>query len=204
MKREILTPSRCREDLKNNYKLSGYAVAYIIASGLIFVITLAFIVAGMQVDPERQDLYTFCIFGGYIVCAGLFVWWYYSRPRKVDRMVLEIVEDKMITDRIEEIYRYRNGHRRKVDEAYVVVFRYFGDYIIPDRPHYLWSKQFSAYRDKELFKRCQAGDTFYIVLNGKSKRKRPLLVYNTKEFVFCPDGTPESPDSTWRDSVSAE
>ncbi len=204
MKREILTPSRCREDMKSTYKMNVLAIVIAVAFLQILVMLIAFLPVWGQTDRQQRDLYTVSILGGYALCVVWFVWWYYRRYQKIDWMVLEIVEDQLISYTVREVYRYRKGYRTRVYDIYILIFRYFGEYKIPDRPHYTWSKQYSADRDQDLYDRAEAGDTYYIVLDRDAKRKKPLLIYNTKEFVFCPDGTTRSPDDTWRDSVGSE
>ena len=207
MKREILTPSRCREELLQVNQLNMILTVSLLFGSLLLgllVFVLFFLAEFSWFEEGRIDvLFSLCMVGAVVLGVGLILGIPYLRARKINGMVLEIVEDTLLFSTMRyEYYGYSGS--RTIHTYYVLVFRYFGEYRIPDRPHYTWSKMFSADRDRDVFDRADARDTYYIVLDGKAKFKRPLLVYNTKEFVFCPDGTVESPDNTWRDSVSAE
>ena len=207
MKREILTPSRCREDLRQANQLNTIVIISLFGCSFLLglsIFALFYLEEFSWVEDGRIDvLFSLCMGGAVALGVGLMLAIPYLRTRKVNRMVLEIVEDRLIFSTIRYEYYGYNGSRRP-HPVYVLVFRYFGEYRIPERPHYTWSKRFSADRAKDVFDRAEAGDTYYIVLDGKAKKKKPLLIYNTKEFVFCPDGTTESPDRTWRDSVNME
>ena len=198
-----MTPSRCREELRQVNRFDLVTIL-MIAFGLFM---LAFGVFGLYyleaITFERVQgdcLFALGLVGILGAGGGVFFGIPYVRTRKIDRMVLEIVEDKLLFPAM----RYSESRSRRYYCYYVLVFRYFGEYRIPSRPHYTWSKRFSADRDRDLYERAEPFDTYYIVLDRNAKRKKPLLIYNTKEFVFCPDGTTGVPDHMWRDSVSDE
>ena len=145
--------------------------------------------------------------GLVIIAVAPIAWILVVRKYQIKNMVLEIVEDKLEYSTTEDIYRRVYTSRGSYIRHYVNYyfgFAYFGKCRIYDRPYYSWSDLYSADGVIDLYNRVEAGDSFYIVLNGKAKHKKPLLIYNTKEFVLCPDGTTRSPDDTWKDSVSGE
>ena len=208
MKREMLTPSRCREELWYVNRLT--LMEFLPVMGLVLVLIL--MIGGLFYLSEFSwyeksrwnSLFAWCLGAATLLSVGIIIGIPYFRKRKINRMVLEIVEDKLAYADRRIGYRSFHGWSRRPYDYYVLGFAYFGEYQIPERSHYEWSNRFSADRDKVVYERAEAGDTYYIVLDGKAKKKKPLLIYNTKEFVFCPYGTTRSPDDTWKDSVSGE
>ena len=207
MKREILTPERCREELLWVSRLNWMMVLPVFLCIFCMVLLPLSLICIAEYDwwDENQwdELFPLFILGAIAIGVALLVGIQHRRNQKVRQMVLEIVEDKLVGYLTQEEYSGYGRHRTRYI-YYVLSFRYFGDYRIPDRPHYSWSKLYSADRARNVYDRAEIDDTYYIVLNRDAKCKKPLLIYNTKEFVFCPDGTSKSPDSTWRDSVSVE
>lgn len=208
MKKEILTPSRCREELLYVHKVNIlFAIPLMICLFIVALMTVGLVYLTEVRAFDNWKYWDLIFIGGVggIVVGGvvLLIYLQRHRNRKIERMVLEIVEDTLLFSTMR--YEYRgSGRHRHLHIYYVLVFRYFGEYRIPERPHYVWSKLYSADCDKDIYNRAEAGDTYYIVLDRDARRKKPLLIYNTKEFVFCPDGTTEHPDGSWRDSVDVE
>ena len=209
MKREILTPECCREDLKAIYRMKVLAMG--ILSGTFLCLggfAIYLIAVSVLWKTENPDGILALMVTGLVIIAVAPIAWLLIYPKyKIENMVLEIVEDKLEYSTTEDVYRRvytRRGYYIRHYVNYYFGFAYFGKCRIYDRPYYSWSDLYSADGVIDLYNRAEAGDTYYIVLDRDAKQKKPLMIYNTKEFVFCPDGTTESPDRTWRDSVNME
>ena len=66
---------------------------------------------------------------------------------------------------------------------HLLVFKSFGNYLIPNGMNYCWSDEYYM-SDDGVYNTSVAGNTFYIVYYREDETRTPVMVYNTKFFEW--------------------
>lgn len=202
MQKEILNAERCRDDLAElleiHYpKLLLPPIAFGAACAALFVCYAA---------TADMTLLVFAIL--LTVCFGMLLASALPtilRLRRLQRSPFDIVIDRLdsvsegreqcnydrcsVKEREEILRSYGLFHGRFIDlPVYQLTFQSVGQYRIPIRPHYEWSK-LCRMNSLEVYESATPGDRFYVVLLQDRGRKRPMMIYHTDYFEFRSDET---------------
>lgn len=173
-KKEILTKEKVKTDL--------LVPAHLFPSVLLFpvVIVLPLLMGAIIWDPENL-MYCICtVLLGIcsVVLAFVFINILINRHR-VKQGKFHIVQDtlvnKMANARTSWI-SYRATSLRDL-----LVFSVHGECFLLYNLYYKWSKLYSM-RPRDVFDDSSVGDTFYLVIYDGDRKKKPVMVYNTKLF----------------------
>ena len=203
MKKEVLTLSRCREELVELQRIDRkiFVILLLCLMPMIFMMVCIYAIGydpNVGIDP--MDIFRVAFPVAVLLFAIAYTFFYEKyRIRKVKRSELVIYEDTLVLAFDDMVRR----SRRYSGVVYKLKFQYFGFFRIPERQNYAWSELYSM-SDKGVYNTSILGDRFYIVCFQNDRKKRPLQVYNTKLFELCPDGTPSRSGKSWKDSVSVE
>ncbi|MBQ7353952.1 MAG: hypothetical protein IJW62_00365 [Clostridia bacterium] len=201
MQKEILTPSRCKEDV---LQMISHKQRRNLFLGVLVTILFAAIAAGILLQSgSRMAL----IVGIVVLIFALLIAVKVAIPtirnaglrRRIRRGDWEIRED-LLTVRLAEWTKGARG----VPGMYVysLRFEHSGEYRIPPHPHYEWS-EVRKMLPREVHDTATDGDQFYLICLKDAPQKTPLMVYNQKFFILCEEGTTRA-HTSWRDSVNLE
>lgn len=178
-RKESLTKATIQANLKQNLKFTI----------IRFFLLLSFSVFGCLLVKWIWDSAFFPGWAAFILSLG-----FLSLPllmvtnlveeikRSVDanKMNFSIVTDQLIgrEDPRKSFTSYLTKHDY---DPYVLRFAFHGKYAIPYVPCYRFSKFYDHMCGVELFDSCQIGDTFLLIVRGKTI----LSVYNTRLFELA-------------------
>ncbi len=203
MKKEVLTPSRCREDVLR--MLGRKQRLNLLVGALLTALTVILIVGVILMEGTSSVKLIISL----AVCGILLpIAWIDLIPairnfrlqRRVRQNGCDIFED-VLTVALTERKRGSRGYN--TIDYYTLRFEHCGEYPVPPYSHYQWSEHFEMLT-REVHDTAESGDRFYVVCLKDHAEKTPLMVYSQKFFVLCEDGTTHAPNTSWKDSVSVE
>lgn len=177
-RKESLTKATIQANLKQNLKFTI----------IRFFLLLSFSVFGCLLVKWIWDSAFFPGWAAFILSLG-----FLSLPllmvtnlveeikRSVDanKMNFSIVTDQLIGR--EDPHGSFKSFLTSYRDPYVLRFAFHGKYAIPYVPCYRFSKFYDHMCGVELFDSCQIGDTFLLIVRGKTI----LSVYNTRLFELA-------------------
>ena len=203
MKREVLTLSQCREELVSLQRIDRriFVILLICLMPMIFMMVGIYAVSyDPNIGIDVADIISIASPVVILLFLMVFTFFYEKhRIRKMQRAELVILEDTLVLAYDDIVRR----SRRYSGVVYKLQFQNLGIFRIPERQNYAWSQLYSM-SDKGVYNTSIIGDRFYIVCLKNARRKKPLVVYNTKLFELCAEGTQPRTSKSWRDSVSVE
>jgi hypothetical protein len=203
MKKEVLTPDRCREDV---LQMLGYKQRLNLFVGVLLAVLIAILIGSvilMEGDSLAKLILSIavCVILLPVALIDLIPSIRNARLlKKIRQTGCDIYED-VLTVALTERMRGSRGYR--TINYYYLRFENCGEYLIPPHPHYQWSGRFEMLT-REVHDTAESGDGFYVVCLKDQGPGEPLMVYNQKFFVLCEDGTTHAPHTSWRDSVNVE
>ena len=203
MKKEVLTPDRCREDV---LRMLGYIQRlHLLLTILLTTIAAGLVLGVMMMEGTLRAKLIICGLMGAVLLPGALI----SLSPAVRNIRLQSRVRQNGCDIFEDVLTVALTERRRGNRGYNTIdhftlrFAHCGEYHIPPHPHYRWSERFEMLT-REVHDTAESGDGFYVVCLKDQGPEEPLMVYNQKFFVLCEDGTTRAPQTSWRDSVSVE
>ncbi len=166
-KKEILTKERIQADLLVPAHLFPWILLFPVA------IALPVIMGVILWDPSILPL-SLCSIGlGYTFIRLLI------RQSRVKAGKFTIVQDTLV-DKIQNARISATDHRARSMRD-LLIFSVYGKCFLLYKLYYKWSRLYSM-RPREVFDDSYIGDTFYLVIFDGDRKKKPVMVYNTKMF----------------------
>lgn len=205
MRKEVLTPDRCRKDVLALQHFDRRIIWYLLVADLPMTLMIGFLVAiGYSMQSKIAWEVPVALGAIVVLVAGTILFLFCHeryRIRKIKTGELLIVEDLLVLS-YEDVERRARREYSKSVRFFVLEFQHMGPYRVPQQS-YEWSKLYPM-SDEGVFNTSALGDRFYVVYLKNARKPQPLAVYNTKLFELCPDGTEPRTGSSWRDSVNVE
>lgn len=177
-KKEILTKDKIKLDLMVLLKREQMQSIWILVLMPILLFLSVFLIINIRSYPwERIEyiLYSILAIVGLIHSVVLLRKVIIGK-RRVKNAEFDVEEDTLVDSTLDA----RTSRSPNIDR-HLLQFARCGEYYIPYGTNYNWSKDYYM-SDRGVFNTSLNGDSFYIVTYQKDKKRKPIIVYNTKLF----------------------
>lgn len=181
--KEILTKDKIKLDLACLLKRErSRSIWILILAPILLVTAILGIISSRSYPWERIEYLLYSIAALVaLVYAVIILRRAIIDKRKIKNAEFEVTEDTLVGSTHDA-----RVSRSAYDNRHLLQFSRHGEYYIPYGTNYKWSKDYYM-SDDGVFNTALVGDTFYVVTYRKDAERKPIVVYNAKQFEYKED-----------------